>query len=180
VRQLHFSKGIFVDFAVYLHFFLWLWKSSIHHVLVVLDKTHFSLEFRIEMVLTFREAISLFFHSCCVWFLFVAKPIPFLFILSQTVIESAFAVGRVVHNSKTTRVIANVRVTASTVVNIDYWLGMNMSERVSWCFLSCNKSTNSFYLAGAGARTETSIITVDIRISASSISTVVLFLWSII
>ena len=73
----------------------------VHHVLVVPYEGHFSFEFRVEVVLSFCKHVTLLSHCSGVAFLSVTEAITLLIILAETVVESLFAMGRVVHLSKT-------------------------------------------------------------------------------
>lgn len=81
MSNLHLRERVFVSFTINVNSLFGSRKSFIHHMLVVLNKIHFSLELRVEMVLTFRKFISSFFHSSCVRFLSMSKAIALLFVL---------------------------------------------------------------------------------------------------
>ena len=73
----------------------------VHHVLVVSHEGHFSFKFRIEVVLSFCEHVTLLCHCGGVAFLTVTEAISLLIILTETVVESLFAMTMVLHYSKT-------------------------------------------------------------------------------
>ncbi len=66
----------------------------------------------------------------------MTKAITLSVILPQAVVECALSMSGMVHKAEATRVIGDVRITTTTVVNIDYGLGVDMSKRLSWA-LKC-------------------------------------------
>ena len=93
---------VLVDFTLEVSDFLWLAEAFVHHELIVLDETHFTLELRVEVVLASRKLITLFLHRCTVAFLFATKSMASLRISSKTVVEGLFAMGRVIHKTEST------------------------------------------------------------------------------
>lgn len=84
------------------------------------------------MVLTPGESITLFLHSCAVALLLVSETIVFHIILSQTVVESAFSVSGVIHETQTTGVVRDVSVAATSVVDINDGFGVDVGKGFSW------------------------------------------------
>jgi hypothetical protein len=97
---LHFSYRVLIHFALKFSNFFRVGKTIVHHALIVGNKTHFALELCVEVVLTPGESITLFLHSCAVALLLVSESLVNLTILSQAVVESAFSVGRVIHEAE--------------------------------------------------------------------------------
>jgi hypothetical protein len=102
---LHFSYRVLIHFTLIFSNFFWVAKTRVHHALIVRNQTHFALELRVEVVLTPGESITLFLHSRAVALLLVSESTVLHIILSQAVVESAFSVGRVIHEAEAARVV---------------------------------------------------------------------------
>jgi len=99
---LYFSDRVLIHFSLEFFYFFGVAQTIVHHALIVRNKSHFTLELRVEVVLTLGEIVTLFLHSCTVALMFVSEPIVFHVVLPQTVVEGAFPVGGVIHESETT------------------------------------------------------------------------------
>ena len=93
------------------------------------------------MVLTLRESVTLLLHSRAVALLFVTKAIRLNVVLSQAVVEGTFSVGRVVHKAKTTGVVGNVGITATSIVNVDNRFGVDVGKGFSRSLISSDKGS---------------------------------------
>jgi len=144
-------------------------------VLVVFDEAHFTLELGVEVILALGESVTLLFHGGAVASLFVTKAIVYNIVLSQAVVESALSVCRVVHEAQATRVVGDVGVTATSVVHVDNWLRVDVGQRLSWHFICRHKGTELFDRLWLTHGIETTIVTVDISISACALSSIELF-----
>lgn len=118
---------------------LWLRKAHVEHVLVVLHEGGVAAELVIESVLRVREHITLVSHSGGVRC--AAIGLRNLIILAQVGIEGALAVCWPVIDTKTTRRIADVSVTTTSIVDVNHWLGVNVGEVVHWSLLQELEST---------------------------------------
>ena len=110
-------------------------------MLVVFNKTHFTLELGVEVVLTLRESVTLLLHSCAVALLSMTKAIVLNVVLSQAVVEGTFSMGRVVHETETTGVVRNVGITATSIVHVDNRFGVNVGKGFSRSFISSDKGS---------------------------------------
>lgn len=125
------GKGILVNFSFHFNHALGLTESVVHHMLVVSDQGHLSFELGIEVILSLSVHITLFSHRGGVALLALAESIPLLIILTQAVVEGILAVAGLVHDAHAARVVADVRVTTSSVVRVDYRLGVDMGKVIS-------------------------------------------------
>lgn len=86
-------------------------------------------------VLALREDIHSLVESGCVAITTLSEAIVTLVILPQVVVESSVAVSWQVLGSESAREVRNVRVSASSIVHVDHWLGVNVGEIVRWSLL---------------------------------------------
>ena len=96
VRLLLLRFGVPEDPFALSHFqlsFLWARESLVHHHLVVPHEIHFSVELRVEVILTFAVDVPLFLHGGRVALVPLAKPVHPLVVLPQIVIERTLSVG---------------------------------------------------------------------------------------
>lgn len=105
----------------------------------------------------------------------MTKALVYNIVLSQAVVESALSVGRVVHEAQATRVVGDVGVTATSVVHVDNWLRVDVGQGISWNFVCRHKGTELFDRLWLSHGVETTIVAVDISVSASSLSSIELF-----
>ena len=84
------------------------------------------MESTVPVVLTLCKDVSLasFDRLGLVWSLVATN----LRVLSESGVEGSLAVGWLVHHTQSTRVLREVRVSASTVVVVDNWLGVNLGK----------------------------------------------------
>ena len=115
--------------------FLWNRKSVVHHHLVVSDKVHFPRELRVEVILTLTVDVTLLLHGCSVTHISLTESIHSLVILSQIVVECTFSMSWSILNSKTSRCVRYVCISAASVVNVNNRLWMNVSQIMTWTLL---------------------------------------------
>ena len=115
--------------------FLWNRQSVIHHHLVISDKVHFPRELRVEMVLTLTVDVTLLLHGCSVTHISLTESIHPLVILPQIVVECTFSMSWSILNSKTSRHVRYVCISAASVVNVYNRLWVNVSQVMTWTLL---------------------------------------------
>ena len=98
---------------------LWHGEAVVHHVLVVLDHGHFTVEFGVEVVLTFRERVFLLDHRCRVTVTSFSETVTRLIINAKVIVECSLAVSWSVLNPQSTREVRNVRVTPASIVDVN-------------------------------------------------------------
>ena len=136
---LHISYRVLIHFALKFSNFFWVAKTRVHHALIVRNQTHFALELRVEVVLTSGESITLFLHSRAVALLLVSESRVLHIILSQAVVESAFSVSWVIHEPQAARVVGDVGVAATSVVDIHDGFGVDVRQGFSWPLVCCDE-----------------------------------------
>lgn len=145
MRILHFSHRVLIHFALKFFNFFWVAQTIVHHALIVRNQTHFALELRVEVVLTPGEGVTLLLHSGTVALRFVSESIVFHIVLSQTVVERAFSMRRVIHEAQAARVVGDVGVAATSVVHVHDGFGVDVGEGFSWPLVCCDKSSYKRY-----------------------------------
>jgi hypothetical protein len=123
-------------------------------------------------VLALREDIHSLVEGGCVAITALSEAIVTLVILPQVVVESSVAVSWQVLGSESAREVRNVRVSASSIVHVDHWLGVNVGEIVRWSLLSEVKGAKIIDFAGLFGRAEASVVAMDVAVTTSSIGTV--------
>ena len=86
-------------------------------------------------VLALREDIHSLVESGCVAISALTKPIVTLVILPQVVVECSVGMCWQVLGSESTREVRNVRVSATSIVHVDHWLGVHVGQIVRWSLL---------------------------------------------
>lgn len=119
MRVLNSCIRVLIEFTAHLFKCFWIAETLVHHALVVAYEAHFTLELRVEVVLAVRESVSLLLHSGTVTLLAVTEPIVLHVVLPQAVVEGALSVSGMVHQPKATRIVRNVGVAATSIVNVD-------------------------------------------------------------
>jgi len=130
------------------------------------------LELIIELVLSVAQNVTPVRCRSCVRL--VPVRLSYLIILTQVRVERALAMSWSVVEAKTTGRVTDVGVTATTVVDVHYRLGVNICQVVSWALLQeleCAKVLDFAWLLGWA---ESTVVTIDIAITASAICAVVL------
>ena len=106
-------------------------QTVVHHHLVIFDQVHFSFVFGSEVVLTLAVEVTLLDHGGGVALVSLAEAVLSLVVLAQIVVERVFAVGSSVGHAQASGRVRDVRVTTSTVVNVDDGLGMDIGQIVA-------------------------------------------------
>jgi hypothetical protein len=96
------------------------------------------------MVLTLGKFVFLLGHRGGVGFSLVPKSIARLRVDAEVVVEGVLAVRRLVHGAEATRIVANVGVTTSSVVHINYGLGVDVSQAICWPLFHIDKRTCTY------------------------------------
>ena len=119
----------------------WLGKSGVKHQLVVFDETHLSLELFIMGVLTLREDIHSLIQGSSVTVSTFTKSVITLVILSKIGVEGSLSVCWQILCPQTTRHIWNVGISSTSIVHVNHWLGVDVSQVVLCPLLVEVKST---------------------------------------
>ena len=112
-------------------------KTRVKHVLVVLDDGGVAAVLVIESVLSVAEQVTLVTHRRHVRG--PAVRLRSLVVLAQVRVESALSMGRSVVGAQTTRRVRDVRVAATSIVDIDDRLGVNVGQVVLGALLKERK-----------------------------------------
>ena len=111
-------------------FCFWFAQSLIHHMLVIVNKGHFSLEPGVIVILTSLEVI----RTLWTWGLttsFCLGEMIALRVMTQLVEVCSFSMTGTVQGSKSTVVLGYVGVPTAAIVSVDNWLRVDMRKAIS-------------------------------------------------